>query len=124
MGYAERVNPACHDLDDERDVQPLQHHSVDVEEVDRKLMGWMRAVGAEDSAEWIRYATHTAAIVHQPYLLGRDPEDLEFARTAYRAVLERDNVQPSQVVSVAGGWVCSHGIPATKKRPLRRWSAR
>jgi hypothetical protein len=36
LGNAERVDPACRDLDDERDIQPLQCHGVDVEEVDRR----------------------------------------------------------------------------------------
>jgi hypothetical protein len=36
FGNAERVDPACRDLDDERDIQPLQCHGVDVGEVDRQ----------------------------------------------------------------------------------------
>jgi hypothetical protein len=36
LGNAQQVDPACLDLDDERDIQPLQCHGVDVEEVDRE----------------------------------------------------------------------------------------
>ena len=47
LGNAERVNPACLDLDDERDIQPLQRHGVDVEEVDRQQAA---GLGAQEGA--------------------------------------------------------------------------
>jgi CHAT domain-containing protein len=65
------------------------------------LLDAIRAIGAEDSAEWIRYAKHTATIVHRRYLLSEHPEDLALARDAYRAVLARDSVQPSEVLTCA-----------------------
>jgi hypothetical protein len=61
------VDPACLDLDDERDIQPLQRHGVDVEEVDRKqavglgaqegapgvvaALGWRDPAGTQDFAD-------------------------------------------------------------------------
>ena len=67
LGNAERVNPACLDLDDERDIQPLQRHGVHVEEVDRKQAvglgaqegapgvvaagGWRDPAGTQDLAD-------------------------------------------------------------------------
>jgi hypothetical protein len=38
-----KVDPACLDLDDEGDIQPLQCRGVDVEEVDR-----------EEASAWVR----------------------------------------------------------------------
>jgi hypothetical protein len=47
QGNAEQVDPAWFDFDDERDVQPLQRHGVDVEEVDREqTVGLRSQVGA------------------------------------------------------------------------------
>jgi hypothetical protein len=67
LGNAEQVDPAGRDLDDERDVQPLQGHGVDVEEVDREQtvgLGaqegapgviasrrWRNPAGAQDCAD-------------------------------------------------------------------------
>jgi hypothetical protein len=67
LGNAERVDPACLDLDDERDIQPLQRDGVDVEEVDRKqaaglgakegapgvvaARGWRDPAGTQDFAD-------------------------------------------------------------------------
>jgi hypothetical protein len=67
LGNAERVDPACLDLDDERDIQPLRRHGVDVEEVDRKqavglgaqggapgvvtALGWRGPAGTQDFAD-------------------------------------------------------------------------
>jgi hypothetical protein len=47
LGNAERVNPACLDLDDERDIQPLQRHDAGVEEVDRQQAA---GLGAQEGA--------------------------------------------------------------------------
>ena len=46
-GNAERVNPACLDLYDERDIQPLQRHGAGVEEADRKQAA---GLGAQEGA--------------------------------------------------------------------------
>jgi hypothetical protein len=67
LGNTERVDPACLDLDDERDIQPLQRHGIDVEEVDRKqtaglgagegalgvvaARGWRHPAGTQDLAD-------------------------------------------------------------------------
>ena len=67
LGNAEQVDSACLDLDDERDIQPLQRHGVDVEEIDRKqaaglgaqqgapgvvaARGWRDPAGTQDLAD-------------------------------------------------------------------------